>query len=299
MSYINKTICEKNEKFMFVTFFIGVLDLPTGLLRFCNAGHNPPAILTPNKNEVKLIDVNHNIPLGVAENFEFKMQEQYMEAGQSIFLYTDGLTEAGTMDEELFGENRMIKVLQSVQEETPKEQIKAMQNKISDFMEGALQNDDLTMLAIHYLRKENEILLHRQISIGNKIIDLKILPEFIESIADEVNLDSQMAMNLNLALDEVVTNAVMYAYPKGMNGTIDIECLVGHQRIKFIIKDNGVAFDPTTVKEPDLTSSVEERKIGGLGIYLVRKLMDSVNYERVNGQNILTLRKKINTTSPC
>jgi sigma-B regulation protein RsbU (phosphoserine phosphatase) len=100
-------------------------------------------------------------------------------------------------------------------------------------------------------------------------------------------------MSLNLALEEAVVNVMNYAYPKGTVGTVTIDAEASDERLKFVITDQGAPFDPTAKEDADITLSVEDRPIGGLGIFLVRQLMDSINYERVNGCNVLTLRKKL------
>jgi sigma-B regulation protein RsbU (phosphoserine phosphatase) len=100
-------------------------------------------------------------------------------------------------------------------------------------------------------------------------------------------------MKMNLALEEAVVNVIDYAYPEGTQGDINIEAKANDLRLKFIITDSGTPFDPTAQKEMDTTLSAEERPIGGLGIHLVRQIMDSINYERVNDKNVLTLRKNL------
>jgi len=105
-------------------------------------------------------------------------------------------------------------------------------------------------------------------------------------------LDDMQAMNLNLAMEEAVTNVVLYAYGEDEKGDIDIDCLCEENEMTFVITDKGKPFDPTQASDPDITLSAEERGIGGLGIFLVRKLMDSMTYERKNNCNVLSLKKR-------
>jgi anti-sigma regulatory factor (Ser/Thr protein kinase) len=100
-------------------------------------------------------------------------------------------------------------------------------------------------------------------------------------------------MSLNLALEEAVVNVMSYAYPEGTKGDVDIEVVKGPQYLDFIISDSGKPFNPTTKEDPDTNLSVEERPIGGLGIHIIRQIMDSVHYERKENRNNLTLRKNI------
>ena len=119
------------------------------------------------------------------------------------------------------------------------------------------------------------------------------LAEFVDHVCEAMGFDEATSMQMNLAIEEAVVNVMNYAYPEGTKGNVNIEVQANDVRLKFVISDNGKRFDPTTVAAVDTTLSAEERSIGGLGIFLVRQLMDSVNYERIGGFNVLTLRKKL------
>jgi len=133
------------------------------------------------------------------------------------------------------------------------------------------------------------------LTLPNDIETIPQLNEFIDTIAEEIGLDMSLTMSLNLAIEEAVVNVMDYAYPAGEKGDVEIEVVADDKWLTFIISDSGVAFDPTTKEDADTTLSAEERPIGGLGIFLVRQLMDTIQYERVNGKNVLTLRKKMET----
>ena len=131
------------------------------------------------------------------------------------------------------------------------------------------------------------------LTLPNDIETIPQLNEFIDTVAEEIGLDMSLTMSLNLAIEEAVVNVMEYAYPEGEQGNVDIEVIADDKWLTFIISDNGIPFDPTTQEDADTTLSAEERPIGGLGIFLVRQLMDSINYQRENGKNILTLSKKM------
>ena len=135
--------------------------------------------------------------------------------------------------------------------------------------------------------KDTHLILH------NDIQKIPQLADFVETIAEEKQLSQSMAMSLNLALEEAVTNVILYAYPDGADGLVDVEAILKEHSLEFIITDSGVPFDPTAAPEVDVTLSVEERPIGGLGIYLVRQLMDEVRYQRLGDKNVLSMTKKI------
>ncbi len=126
----------------------------------------------------------------------------------------------------------------------------------------------------------------------NDIQQVPQLAEFVDMVCEEVGMDMAVAIQMNLAMEEAVVNVMSYAYPADTVGDVTIEAVTIADQLQFTITDSGIPFDPTAKAEVDTTLSAEERPIGGLGIHLVRQLMDSINYERIDGKNVLTLRKK-------
>ena len=290
MSGINNAMADNNESNMFVTLFLGVLDLPTGRLRYSNAGHNAPMLIG---QTIGLLPCAANVPLGVQTDWKFSQQETTIDLNTCIFLYTDGLTEAENAANEQFMEERMIEVAKGMSHE-PQQMIEQMFNAVHQFVGNAEQSDDLTMLAIQYTKPlEKDMKLQRSITLPNDIEKVPVLAEFVDEVCEIVGFDMSTTMGINLALEEAVVNVMSYAYQPGTMGNVNIEAIANETRLKFIISDWGTPFDPTAEKEVDTTLSAEERPIGGLGIHLVRQIMDSINYERIDGMNVLTLRKKL------
>jgi Serine phosphatase RsbU, regulator of sigma subunit len=290
ISHMNDSMSEGNESNMFVTFFVGVLDMTTGVLRYCNAGHNAPLLLTD--GTVTPLDVKPNLPLGVAGGMRFAQQEMTVPSGSAIFLYTDGLTEAENARHELFGEQRLEKVAGEVSALSAREQVAGIHEAVRQHVKAAPQSDDLTMLCIRYLGRPDQV-TDRHLILHNDIQQIPQLADFVETIAEESGLSQPLAMSLNLALEEAVTNVIVYAYPPETDGLVDIEAILHKDRIHFIISDSGQPFDPTQVEVVDINLPLEERPIGGLGIHLVRSIMDEVSYERVGDKNILHLLKRL------
>ena len=135
--------------------------------------------------------------------------------------------------------------------------------------------------------------MKKRLVLPNDIETIPQLNEFIDLVAEEVGLDMSLTMSLNLAMEEAVVNVMDYAYPNRQKGNLDIEVTADQEWMTFVITDTGIAFDPTTKEDADTTLSAEERPIGGLGIFLVRQLMDDINYKREGNKNVLTLRKKL------
>ena len=148
MMLMNNAMSEMNESSMFVTLFIGILDLRNGEMHYSNAGHNPPVIIGEGARKLA---VDANIPVGLMPNWKYSVQETAIVPGETIFLYTDGLTEAENETHAQFGEERMMELL-STSSKDPHEIIDSVTKAIDAFVEGAEQSDDLTMLAINFIK---------------------------------------------------------------------------------------------------------------------------------------------------
>lgn len=149
MKQMNNAMSEMNESSMFVTLFIGVLDLTTGTLAYSNAGHCPPVVITG--ADVAPIEMDANIPVGLMTDWEYSRQTVDIVPGTTIFAYTDGLTEAENAEHGQYGEERMLAALKQNSNLAPHNLIASMSDSVHAFVAGAEQSDDLTMLAIHYI----------------------------------------------------------------------------------------------------------------------------------------------------
>ena len=287
VSVMNKTLSDMNEQDMFVTFFCGVLDLEAGRLGFCNAGHNPPRILT---DAIRTLEVKPNLPLGVMPDWPFEEQQTPFGYDSAILLYTDGLTEAENAAHEQYGERRLDRILHG--REGAYVHLKRIEADVKEFVGDAPQSDDLTMLLVHYLGGEadlrgNKLVMH------NDIKQVSRLEGWLKSLGKKFSLKASLLPELNLALEEAVTNVILYAYPEGSYGSVELSAACSYGVLIFVLTDSGQPFDPTAAPEADTHSSLQDRPVGGLGIHILRQIMDSVQYERRGGKNILTMTKNI------
>ena len=161
------------------------------------------------------------------------------------------------------------------------------------FVGDAEQSDDLTMMAIQYIRQQSDVRMHKNLVLPCDLQEVPRLNAFVEEVCQDVGFDEQTTMSIKVAVEEAVVNVMKYAYPPGQQRDVTIEAASNDVRLKFTIIDCGMPFDPTVQSEVDTTLSAQERKIGGLGIHIIRQNMDSINYERIDNLNVLTLRKKI------
>lgn len=291
MQNINESLCRGNESNMFVTFFIGVLDLPTGIMRYCNAGHNPPLIIKDDL--VELLPVKANLALGVMDDMDYLLQQVNVDPETRIVLYTDGLTEAKNLKHQQFGLDRTLEALKGCHNTTAERLVQSLTQKVDAFVDSAEPSDDLTLLAIRYIPEKETWMLSRSITLDNNVSQVTELNQFVRSVTEDLQLNKSLSKQIKLAVEEVVVNIMNYAYLIDTKGQINVEAMANDKRLRFILTDSGRPFDPTSVSRADTTLTVEDRPIGGLGILLVRNLMDTINYERINGKNILRIEKRI------
>lgn len=171
-------------------------------------------------------------------------------------------------------------------QQEPHQLIDLMTEAVGQFVGGAEQSDDLTMMAIQYIKKQNSIVL------PNDTQEVPRLNTFVSDMCNSLDAPLDVTAQVQLAVEEAVVNVMDYAYPAGTRGELTVEVQADDEQLQFVIRDTGIPFDPTTTPEIDTTLSAKDRPIGGLGIHLVRQIMDDVQYRRIGEFNVLTLIKK-------
>ena len=289
---INRSVCQSNDSFMFVTLFMGVLDLKTGHLLYTNAGHEPPVLV--GGAHTRFLNVNNNIPLGLRSDWEYTEQKSLIDKGTTLFLYTDGYTEAETTEHEQFGRERMCSeaLRLSAEHLDSREFVRQIRQAERTFVHGIPQSDDISLLAIKYLGSDALHQYHRGISLLNDVKEIPALAIFVGSICEDMRFNQLTTDGVNVAVEEAVVNVMNYAYPEGTRATILLEVFADEESVRFELRDDGRPFDPTS-EEVDVENNVKNKIIGGMGIHLIRHYMDHIAYERKDGQNILTMTKKI------
>lgn len=290
--YMNRTMSNINETNMFVTFFVGILNLKSGMLNYSNAGHNGPVMI--DGSGVRLLDVIPNLSLGVFPDFNYEEQTVRLSEDTLMFLYTDGLNEAMNINHEEYGEERMMKILRELWQTghalTPEILLEGVTADVKKFVDNAEQSDDLTMLAFKTGKTKTE---ENEIKLKNKIESVEELNQFVDKFVGENGINADCGMELKLALEEAVVNVINYAYPSGQEGDIVIMFSLNDYVLTITVKDSGKEFDPTSSANIDTEAPLDDREVGGLGIFLLKELSDKVTYERCNGHNILKIEKTI------
>lgn len=281
---MNETMSRDNDYCIFITLFVGVLDLRTGCLHYCNAGHKAPLFIATGLSHPSTLAIEANLPIGVFPDYAFEGQRTQLLPGTTLFLYTDGLTEAENAEHEQFGFERLMTTLQELTEGVnTHSMIHHISQAVNRFVGDTEQSDDLTMLALRWNR--------RALILSCDINEIPRLTEFVTSVCRDAGFNEGAMQQLILAVEEAVVNIMNYAYKPDAEGKVCLTAEASDNQITISIMDSGLPFDPTLAPQPDLTIDAEEREEGGLGIYMIRRNTDAMNYERRDGYNVLQLIK--------
>ena len=288
----NEKLCENNESGMFVTAWMGILDLTTGNVQFANAGHNPP-LLKRADGSFEYLKTRAGFVLAGMEGIRYRVGEITLNEGDRLFLYTDGVPEATNADNKLYGEDRLLSFMNQNASMEATKLLPALKANIDEFVGEAPQFDDITMLMFDYKpKKGGERMTNKTFPARTE--SLSEVLGFVEETLERIECPMKIQTAICIAIEEVFVNVAHYAYP---NGEGDLSLHIGfddkNRSITFRMTDRGVPFDPLKKPDPDITLSAEEREIGGLGIFITKKTMDSLTYAYENGENILTMIKKI------
>ena len=288
----NEKLCENNESGMFVTAWMGILNLKTGNLQFANAGHNPP-LLKRADGSFEYLKTRAGFVLAGMEGVRYRASELTLAEGDRLFLYTDGVTEATNADDKLYGEDRLIEFMNNNSTIEATALLPALKANIDEFVGEAPQFDDITMLMFDLkFYKGGEHMTNR--TFEAKTEALSDILGFVDEMLEKYECPMKIQTAVCVAIEEVFVNVARYAYKDGDGVVIlGIGFDAESRAVTFKMRDKGVPFDPLKKPDPDITLSAEERDIGGLGIFITKKTMDSVEYTYENGENILTMIKKI------
>ena len=287
MEEMNAILSENNPSLTFVTAFIGCLHIPTGELLFCNAGHCAPLIkhklsavnqhsaVSIQPSEVRCLQIEPNIPLGYDGRYCFVEQGCMLGEGDTLVLYTDGVTEARNERREMLGLKRWSDIV-AKNEDLP--------NAIKHFIGQADPTDDITLMTIC---KKSPV-LPMTINVPCREDQWPVLRNAIHSFGLCIGMERKALKKYEVAAEEAIVNILHYSQAN------DIEIVLSSQDSAFTIQlmDDGLPFDPT--EHTPNNKTIDERQIGGMGIHLIRQIVDEMHYERKKEKNILRMVKLLN-----
>jgi sigma-B regulation protein RsbU (phosphoserine phosphatase) len=272
---INRAVCESSDGSMFVTMFVGILNLTTGHLDYCNAGHETPLL------SGQPLPVKRNKPVGALSDWNFEGQEAQLQPGDLLFLYTDGLSEARNQAGKQLGRATVAELVKQQACETPRQQVEEMAQEVYRYAANAAQSDDITMLAIKW--QKQGLTLHASMD------ETERLKPFITDVATQAGIAPKEIKRFRAAVEEAVVNIINY----GQATTITLQTRQDDGQLLVTIDDDGLPFDPTQGSATDLSIPTDQRPPGGMGILMIQRMTDGQSYQRTDGHNILTLTKKI------
>lgn len=299
VTHVNDALSAENDSCMFVTLYLGILNLRDGTLLATNAGHNPP-LLKRRDGQFEWLTAQDGPLVGPMPGIAFKESAIQLNPGDELFLYTDGVTEADNRRRELFGKDRLQAVLNQSRAVSVLDRLGDVMHAVRAFAGDAPQADDITMLGLRYhgvAPSDVAARVFRQ-TMPNRLMAIPTLQMAFEQYVAQWARAKPLIPTLNMALDDLLNNVVQYAFPNDpTEHHIEVEGEVRDECVVLTITDDGIPFNPLTVAPPDLSVLLHEREIGGLGIHLVRSMFDEVAYHRNVGRNVLTVKKKLASES--
>ncbi len=281
---VNNQLCENNEAQMFVTVWLGKLDISTGKLTVGNAGHEHPVVKKA-QGDYEIIKAKNGFVLAGMEDLKYSEYEIQLDPGDKLYLYTDGVPEATDKNNELYGNDRMLWALNRYKDFSSYEMLLHIKEDIDTFVGTAPQFDDITMLALEMKicgSKKKTLTIEPSLEVMDEVTG------FVEGELETADVPMKVIVQVNIAVDEIFSNIARYS--GATEAIVDIS--VVQNIITLCFSDNGQTYNPLDKADPDITKSADEREVGGLGIFMVKNTMDDVRYRYENGMNILTIIKK-------
>jgi sigma-B regulation protein RsbU (phosphoserine phosphatase) len=291
LTHVNDEIDATNEAAMFVTVFLAIINIRTGNMLYTNAGHNP-SYITREAGQLERLDNLHGPVVGALGGVAYKEDSTNLLKGDLLLAYTDGVTEAMDSENNLFDESRLVDVLKAGDNNDPEQVIQSTLYAVKSFVNGAEQSDDITLLSLLFnkepLVEQAKVL---RIKIPNSLGEIDTVNNAFTHFAQQSGIDNSAVQKIKLAFDELLNNTISYGYKDEAEHFIEVGVDLLEGRLRITIEDDATPFNPLSSETPDTTLDIDERDIGGLGIHLVRNIMDEMTYKRGIDKNLITLIK--------
>ncbi len=295
---VNNQLREGNDTKMFVTAWLGIFDTKNGMLTFANAGHEYP-VVSDDDHTFKYLKDKHGLVMGLKAGIEYTDSKVELKKGDSLFVYTDGVLDAQDYEGDAYGIDRLLKVMNGCREASPKDLTEKVLESVMEYSRDVDQFDDITMLAFTYLGspdnedKEDDINNRAELKLEANIENTREAVGFVKECLEDYGFERKRAARTALAVEELFVNIAKYAY-KDVSGSVTI--ILDREKnncVRIEIIDEGIPYDPSSREDPDITLPLKKRGIGGMGIFMARRIMDEMKYERRDNRNHLVLIKKI------
>jgi Amt family ammonium transporter len=293
LTHVNDELSADNKTCMFVTIFAGILNIRTGELIYTNAGHSPPYLRRQDGHWQRL-DQRHGPVIGAVEGLVYKEEKDRMEPGDLLFLYSDGVTEAMDAKKRLFSEDRLKELLHAGNTDDAVAVVDNTLAAVRAFEGGTEQSDDITVLGLEFHGGSEEAPVAKQrIVIKNHLPEIAGVIETFGAFAEKFGIPAPVSSKFKLIFDDLLNNVISYAYGDDNEHDIEVRMDLAGERLTVTVTDDGMPFNPLIMESPDTGLSLEDRDAGGLGVLLIRSLVDDVSYQRRIDKNIMTMVKHL------
>jgi sigma-B regulation protein RsbU (phosphoserine phosphatase) len=301
LARVNERLAASNDACMFATMGCGFLEVDTGLLRYASAGHDPPLLRELGGN-VEPLRTENGPALAIETPAAYPLTERRMAPGDTLLMFTDGVTEAAAADGSLFGLERLCALLRdSAGSAEPEALVRRIVEAVTAHAADFHATDDLTVLAVTFA--PSEVASSRRADGEQWLIEPEFSPEgcrrarhWLRVILGARWLADELIADAELIAEELLTNVVRAAGSSAGEPWFSLELALTPAAIVLTVCDNGPEFDPLSRETPNLDADIEERGVGGLGIHLVRELADDCRYARIDDHNVLRIRLDRKTT---
>jgi sigma-B regulation protein RsbU (phosphoserine phosphatase) len=291
---INARLVEGNDACMFVTVGCGILNVQTGQVRYASAGHESP-LLREAEGSVRPWNAENGPAIGIDAAVEYELRSGFVAPGDTLVLFTDGVTEAADDHGALFGVERLGDLLAGTQVDDPTTLVQRVVDTVAAHAPGFHATDDLTIMAISWrppdvtLRREGDV-VHWLIAPPVSVAGVLEAQHRLRAILSARDVPLDRIADVELIVEELLANIVRAAEGEPGDTRVELDCALTPNEILLEIRDDGRAFDPLGFESTAFDVDIDERRIGGLGIPLVKQLADACRYSRTNGENVLEIR---------
>jgi sigma-B regulation protein RsbU (phosphoserine phosphatase) len=279
---VNRRTVVANDQCMFITAFCGILDPDTGRIVYTNAGHNPPLALRAD-GVLEILEHGRAPALGIHDDAQYGFYDMILGPGDALFMYTDGVTEATDRAGAFFSDERLRAAVAGHCGRSAEQLAAAVLGQVAAFAGGTPPADDIAVLVIRRAADR----LH----LRSALTEIDRLADEVARVGREHALPEELVFDLRLALEEAVTNVIRHGYRGREDGQIHVGFHVTPEAIKVTVEDDAPPFDPR--EWPDSALPPEGADAHGVGVYLIKRVMDEVDYRHRDSRNVLTLTKRI------
>ncbi len=290
LSMLNVELCRNNDSCMFVSLLCGMLDTFTGELVMASAGHEPPVLC--DADGARLVELDTGAALGLDDEAAYPARRLRLQPGQTLLLYTDGITEATDTNRAMFGPERMLASLARSPSRSAADLAGGLLAEVDRYAEGAGQADDITVLALswhHASDARNSPML--DLTINASMDDVFDTLDRCDASLHAQGVAPDVRDDIRLVLEELMVNMVEHGRTNDAGDTIDLHMRLADEAVLVELHHNGHPFDPLLAPVPTLTGDIaDQEEVGGLGIHLVRAMASELSYSHDEQGNHLQLR---------